>query len=73
MKKINTKIITSVVGVVLIVALLLGGTSIFIMNQINDERISQLEQKMYEDYDALIKSQVEAVTLQLNGIVKSVD
>ncbi len=72
MKKISTKIITSVVGVVLVVALVLGITSIIIMNQINDERLSQLEKKMYEDYDTLIKSEVEAITLQLNGVVESV-
>ena len=72
MRKISTKIVTSVVGVVLIVTLILGGTSIFIMNQINDERLSQLEKKMYEDYDILIKSEVEAITLQLSGVVSSV-
>lgn len=71
MRKISTKIIASVVGVVLIVTLILGITSIVIMNQINDERLSQLEMKMYEDYDILIKSEVEAITMQLNGIVMS--
>ncbi|MCH4890964.1 hypothetical protein EZV73_25525 [Acidaminobacter sp. JC074] len=72
MKKIGTKIILSVVGGVLGVALVLGITSLLIMSQINDDRISQLEEKMYEDYDTLIKSEVEAITSQLNGVVASV-
>ena len=73
MKKISSKIIISVVSVVLTVALILGLTSIFIMNEINDDRLSQLEEKMYEDYDILIKSEVEAMTLQLNGTVESIE
>jgi|GEM_PF-492619 len=73
MKKISTKIITSVIGVVFVVALTLGVTSILFMGQINDERLSQLEEKMYEDYDNLIKFQVESMVSQLDGIQDSVD
>ncbi len=48
-EKISTQKNTSVVGVIIIVALVLAVTRIFIMNQINDERLSQLWIKMYED------------------------
>ena len=68
MKKISTKIITSVLGVVLVVTLILGITSIVIMNQISDDSILQLKNKMYEDYDILIKSEVETMVSQLNGL-----
>jgi methyl-accepting chemotaxis protein len=73
MKKISTKIILSVVGAVLIVAMVLGITSVVIINEVNTERLAQLEEKMYDEYDLLIKSEVEAITLQLNGVVASVE
>lgn len=73
MKKISSKIILSVVSIVFVVTLVLGLTSIYIMNQISDDRIAQLEEKMYEDYDVMIKSEVEAMTTQMAGISKSVN
>jgi len=73
MRKIGTKIIISIVGSVLSVALIIGLISIFNMMKINDERLTQLETKMYEDYDTLIKSEVEAMVFQLEGILESIE
>ncbi len=73
MKNISSKIILSVVGVILVVTFILGSTSIIIMNQINDERLTQLEEIMFADYDILIKSEVETITIELNGILESVE
>lgn len=54
MKKISSKIIISMITVVVIVTAIIGITSIYSMINFNEERLSQLEQKMYEDYDVLI-------------------
>lgn len=68
MKKISMKIIVTVVAIVLVVTFVIGGTSLFVLNRVNDERLTQLEEKLYEDYDLLIKSQVSSMVSQLNGI-----
>jgi len=73
MKKISSKIIISMITVVVIVTAIIGITSIYSMINFNEERLSQLEQKMYEDYDVLIKYEVEVISSQLNGIIESIN
>ena len=68
MKKIKNKIAISVLATVLIVTLVLGVTSVVIMSRISNQRLDQLETKMREDYDTLIKSEIEVVVSQINGI-----
>jgi methyl-accepting chemotaxis protein len=73
MKKISTKIIISIVGSVIGVALVIGTISVLNITRVSNTRLTQLEEKMYEDYDRLIKSEVEALTSQLRGLVKSIN
>jgi len=73
MRKLGSKIRITILGSVLGVALIIGLISIYNIRKINDERLTQLEDKMYEDYDTLIKSEVEAITLQLDGILSSIN
>lgn len=73
MKKISSKIILSVVATVFLVMSILGIASILIMNEINDSRLSQLEEKLYEEYDTQIQYEVETMISQLDGVVKLID
>ena len=73
MRKISTKIILSLVGVVAIVSIVFGAVSIFTISKTNENQIAQLESKMYEAYDTLIQSEVDTIISQLNGIVVSID
>lgn len=73
MKKISTKIIMLVALTVIIVASILGVTSIIVLNQLNSELLDQTEETMYADYDELIQSEVTAIVNSLDGLVKSVE
>lgn len=72
MRKISSKIILAVASAVLLVSFVVGATSLYNMVKISNEGIEQLESKMYEAYDQLIQSEVNAMTVQLNGVVKSI-
>lgn len=58
---------------VIIVASILGVTSIIVLNQLNSELLDQTEETMYADYDELIQSEVTAIVTSLDGLVKSVE
>jgi methyl-accepting chemotaxis protein len=73
MKKISSKIIASVLSVVLVISMILGISSYIGLNRINDQRLNQLEAKMNEDYDMLIKSEVNTIVNMLDGVVQSVE
>ena len=73
MKKISTKIIMLVALTVIIVASILGVTSIIVLNQLNSELLDQTEETLYADYDELIQSEVTAIVTSLDGLVKSVE
>ncbi|MCT4584406.1 MAG: cache domain-containing protein [Peptostreptococcaceae bacterium] len=68
MKRIGTKIILGTVINILIVAILIGGTSIYISYNQNEASINNLEEVLRDDYDENIKSIVEAIVSQLNII-----
>ena len=73
MKKISTKIITAVVAVVLVVGIVLSGTSLVALYQVSNSSLDQLEDKLFEDYDILIQAQVSSMVTQLSGIHKMVE
>ncbi|MBN2793992.1 MAG: cache domain-containing protein [Clostridia bacterium] len=73
MKKISTRIIVAVISTVMIVTIILGTTGYLAMKKINDDRINQLEDKMYEDYDILIETTVQALNSQLDGILQDME
>lgn len=68
MKKIGSKIILGTVINILIVAVLIGGTSIYISYKQNEASIHSLETVLREDYDESIKNIVEAIVSQLDII-----
>jgi methyl-accepting chemotaxis protein len=73
MKKISSKIIMLVAIIVVSVASILGVTAMILLNQLNTDRLNQTEEIMYEDYDELIQSEVNAIVTSLKGLVKSVN
>jgi len=73
MKRISSKIIIAVIAIVVIVSSLIGVTSFVVLNKTNDDRLSQLESKMREDYDLSIKNEVEIMISELQGIMNQID
>ena len=68
MKKIRTKLISMVLINMLLIAAIVGGTAVFFIYSSNMGRLDQLESKMRANYDLNIKSQVEIVVSELDGI-----
>lgn len=73
MKKIGTKILIAVLVNTLVIALGLGGISFYTTYQGNINRIDQMENQLRTSYDNTIKSQVEIVISELNGIVNQMN
>lgn len=68
MKKIRTKLISMVLINMLLIAAIVGGTAVFFIYSSNMSRLNQLESKLRENYDMNIKSQVEIIVSELDGI-----
>ncbi len=68
MKSIRTRIVLLVVVNMLILAVIIGVGSFYIIYSTNNERIDQMESQMRLNYDITIKNQVEIITSQLVGI-----
>lgn len=73
MRKIGSKILIAVLVNTLIIAIGLGGISVYISYSSNAQRIDQLEKQLRFSYDEMVKSQVEIVISELDGIKKAVD
>ncbi len=73
MKKIGSKILLAVLLNTLIIAIGLGGISFYTMYQSNVNRINQMEAQLRSSYDSTVKTQVEIVISELNGIVNQVN
>lgn len=68
MKSIRTKILTAMLVNVLIVALVVGGVGFWSVYTQNQDRISQLEELLYSNYDKVIKEHTETLITSLGGI-----
>jgi len=73
MKKIGSKILLAVLLNTLIIAVGLGGISFYTMYQSNVNRINQMEAQLRSSYDSTVKTQVEIVISELDGIVNQVN
>ncbi|MBF4692965.1 methyl-accepting chemotaxis protein [Fusibacter ferrireducens] len=72
MKKIRTKLILMVLINMLLIAAIVGATAVYFIHSSNISRLNQLEGKLRENYDLNIKSQVEIIVSELNGIQKQI-
>lgn len=68
MKSIRTKILLVVIINILLVAAIIGSTSFYVINNSNINRIEQIEDQLRTSYDMTIKSEVEIVVSELDGI-----
>lgn len=73
MRKISSKIALAVTAIMLVVALLMGALSLYFMLQINDERLHQMEEKLRDYYDIMIKNEVDTIISELDGITELID
>ena len=72
MKKIRTKLISMVLINMLLIAAIVGGTAVYFIYSSNMSRLDQLEKQMRNNYDMNIKSQVEIIVSELEGIENQV-
>ncbi len=68
MKSIKVKILAAVLFNVALVALIVGGIGFWTIYQQNMDRVAQLEDLMYANYDAQIKDHTDTLVSALNGI-----
>ncbi|MDW7662829.1 MAG: methyl-accepting chemotaxis protein [Bacillota bacterium] len=68
MKSVRTRIVLLVVLNMLILAIIIGVGSFYIIYSTNNDRIEQMESQMRLNYDVNIKNQVDIITSQLTGI-----
>ncbi|MCD4712151.1 MAG: methyl-accepting chemotaxis protein [Clostridiales bacterium] len=68
MKSVRTRIVLLVVLNMLILAIIIGVGSFYIIYSTNNDRIEQMEAQMRLNYDVNIKNQVDIITSQLTGI-----
>lgn len=73
MKSIGFKIMSVVISSILLLSILLGGSSIYLQREESKERSEQLRSVLLKDYDELIKSSVTALTTQLDAIKEKID
>lgn len=73
MKKIGSKILLAVLLNTFIIAVALGGVSFYTIYQGNVNRIEQMESQLRNSYDVTVKTQVEIVISELEGIVNQID
>ncbi len=68
MKSIRTKILLVVILNILLVSAIIGATSFYVIYNSNNDRLEQIENQLRTSYDVNIKSQVEIVVSELDGI-----
>lgn len=68
MRSIRTKIILVVLLNIVLVSAIIGSTSFYVISSNNNDRIEQIESELRSSYDNNIKSQVEIVVSELDGI-----
>lgn len=68
MKSIRTKILLVVILNILLVSAIIGATSFYVIYNSNLERLDQIENQLRTSYDVNIKTQVEIVVSELDGI-----
>ncbi|WP_099191355.1 methyl-accepting chemotaxis protein [Tepidibacter mesophilus] len=68
MKKISNKIILLTIFTSMITALFIGGSNIYSMKKANDNMMKLVETSAREDYDTMIKQQVDSVIFMLGSI-----
>ncbi|MBM7562067.1 methyl-accepting chemotaxis protein [Fusibacter tunisiensis] len=73
MKSIRTRIVLLVFLNIIIISLIIGVGSFYIIYTTNSERIDQMEAEMRLNYDVNIKHQVDIITSQLDGIANQRD
>ncbi len=67
-KGIIAKLVTMVVISMLFIALVVGGVSTYFIRSSNMTRLDQMENQMRQNYDLNIKSQVEIIVSELDGV-----
>ncbi|MCT4584407.1 MAG: methyl-accepting chemotaxis protein [Peptostreptococcaceae bacterium] len=72
MQKISNKITFTTISIILVVALSIGGGSIYLATKQSNENIKALDKVLRDDYDHSIQSMVESVTSQLDSINKKI-
>lgn len=73
MQKISNKIIFGTIFNILIVAIFIGGSSIYFATKESNTHINSLDKVLRDDYDTSIKNMVHAITSQLNSINKKIE
>ncbi|CAH2213046.1 methyl-accepting chemotaxis protein [Tepidibacter aestuarii] len=68
MKKISDKIILLTIFISIITTLFIGGSNIYSMKKTNDNMMKLVETSAREDYDTMIKQQVDSVISMLDSI-----
>ncbi len=67
-KSIRMKILLVVILNILLVSVIIGSTSFYVIYNSNNDRIDQIENQLRSSYDISIKNQVEIVVSELDGI-----
>ncbi|WP_461206317.1 methyl-accepting chemotaxis protein [Clostridium sp. DL1XJH146] len=73
MKSIKSRIISIVVFSIVLVSVMLSAVSFYSLKKSNDSSITSMETQLRTDYDTMIKSQVEIVVSQLDGIYSKIE
>ncbi|MCT4509967.1 MAG: methyl-accepting chemotaxis protein [Tepidibacter sp.] len=68
MKKISNKIVLLTIFISILTTLFIGGSNIYSMKKANDNTMKLIERSAKEDYDTLIKGQVDSVISMLDSI-----
>jgi len=67
-RSIRTKIILVVLLNIILVSVIIGATSFYVIYNSNIDRVNQIEDQLRTNYDVNIRSQVEIVVSELDGI-----
>ncbi|KDR94832.1 methyl-accepting chemotaxis sensory transducer with Cache sensor [Peptoclostridium litorale DSM 5388] len=68
MKKISSKVIGLTVIISILTALVIGGTGIHYMTKMNSNMIETFRNTSYDEYDKMVKEQVETAVSMLGGV-----
>ncbi len=71
MRKISSKVISLTVVISILTALVIGSTGIYYMNKMNRHMIETFKNTSYDEYDKMVKEQVETVVSMLGGVYEN--
>lgn len=71
-RKLGTEILFICLGISFILILFFGSLSIISLNKLSGRQLDKLEKRMLEDYDLMIKGQVQAVITMIEPINKRI-